>query len=233
MIRSSEVVAILTLFACLLVCSPKANAAPVYYTYSGVVTGVTDPQGLIAAQGLGVGSEVSYTFMVDMNLPASQRQVNGTVETHNDVTKFSTWGANRFLVDYYRGNALSKDGNGWFTNPASAGYDSSKYAEYNYGTNQWRSGYYGPTYLGLVRMNSDDNIFAISRSSYFPWGTSVTNLQATNTIFSSADGTEHFLNIILNFDGSSTTAPVPVPGAVWLLGSGLIGIVGIRRMFKK
>jgi len=26
---------------------------------------------------------------------------------------------------------------------------------------------------------------------------------------------------------------VPIPGAVWLLGSGLIGIVGVRRKFKK
>jgi len=26
---------------------------------------------------------------------------------------------------------------------------------------------------------------------------------------------------------------VPIPGAVWLLGSGLVGIVGIRRKFKK
>jgi len=27
-------------------------------------------------------------------------------------------------------------------------------------------------------------------------------------------------------------APVPIPGAIWLLGSGLIGLVGIRRRFK-
>jgi len=27
--------------------------------------------------------------------------------------------------------------------------------------------------------------------------------------------------------------PVPIPGAVWLLGSGLVGLVGIRRRFKK
>ena len=27
--------------------------------------------------------------------------------------------------------------------------------------------------------------------------------------------------------------PVPIPGAIWLLGSGLIGLVGIRRKFKK
>jgi len=26
--------------------------------------------------------------------------------------------------------------------------------------------------------------------------------------------------------------PVPIPGAIWLLGSGLIGIIGIRRKFK-
>jgi len=30
-----------------------------------------------------------------------------------------------------------------------------------------------------------------------------------------------------------TGNPVPVPAAVWLLGSGLIGIVGIRKKFKK
>jgi len=28
-------------------------------------------------------------------------------------------------------------------------------------------------------------------------------------------------------------SPVPIPGAVWLLGSGLIGLVGIKRKFKK
>ncbi len=28
-------------------------------------------------------------------------------------------------------------------------------------------------------------------------------------------------------------SPVPIPGAVWLLGSGLIGLVGIRRKFGK
>ena len=29
------------------------------------------------------------------------------------------------------------------------------------------------------------------------------------------------------------TSSVPIPGAVWLLGSGLIGIIGIKRKFKK
>ena len=30
-----------------------------------------------------------------------------------------------------------------------------------------------------------------------------------------------------------TVSPVPIPGAIWLLSSGLIGLVGFRRKFKK
>lgn len=34
-------------------------------------------------------------------------------------------------------------------------------------------------------------------------------------------------------DAVVDTAPVPIPGAVWLLGSGLIGMVGMRKKNKK
>lgn len=30
-----------------------------------------------------------------------------------------------------------------------------------------------------------------------------------------------------------TTTPIPIPGALWLLGSGLMGLLGVRRKFKK
>lgn len=32
---------------------------------------------------------------------------------------------------------------------------------------------------------------------------------------------------------ASEFAPVPIPGAVWLLGSGMIGLVGLKKKFKK
>jgi hypothetical protein len=35
----------------------------------------------------------------------------------------------------------------------------------------------------------------------------------------------------ITFDFNTTN--VPLPSALWLLGSGLIGIVGVRRKFKK
>jgi hypothetical protein len=33
--------------------------------------------------------------------------------------------------------------------------------------------------------------------------------------------------------GSYLVRPVPIPGAVWLLGSGLVGLLGLRKKFKK
>jgi len=38
---------------------------------------------------------------------------------------------------------------------------------------------------------------------------------------------------IPNTFGDVNTGAVPIPGAVWLLGSGLVGIVGIRRKYNK
>jgi hypothetical protein len=35
--------------------------------------------------------------------------------------------------------------------------------------------------------------------------------------------------VIGKLGSSSTLSPVPIPAAVWLLGSGLLGLIGIRR----
>jgi hypothetical protein len=36
----------------------------------------------------------------------------------------------------------------------------------------------------------------------------------------------------LTFTGNSSTTPVPIPAAVWLFGSGLMGLVGVSRRRK-
>ncbi len=40
---------------------------------------------------------------------------------------------------------------------------------------------------------------------------------------------------LVQFDDATDTytyAPVPIPGAVWLLGSGLVGLIGLKRRFR-
>ena len=62
---------------------------------------------------------------------------------------------------------------------------------------------------------------------YFPIGAfSATGTYATYNVGTTAD------NIAI-LKVSQSGAPVPIPAAVWLLGSGLIGLFGLRRRFQK
>ncbi|MBU0768049.1 MAG: VPLPA-CTERM sorting domain-containing protein, partial [Proteobacteria bacterium] len=61
---------------------------------------------------------------------------------------------------------------------------------------------------------------------------------ALNAIEDKSFKVQLFSNIgsITNVDSSTLSGNfniVPIPGAIWLLGSGIIGMVGIRRKFKK
>ena len=38
---------------------------------------------------------------------------------------------------------------------------------------------------------------------------------------------------IVTMNGRSEINPVPIPGAVWMLGSGLLGVAGIRRKYNR
>lgn len=53
---------------------------------------------------------------------------------------------------------------------------------------------------------------------------------ATNTKYASATGAA--FNWTLNADGSLAYSAVPIPAAVWLFGSGLLGLIGITRRRK-
>lgn len=54
--------------------------------------------------------------------------------------------------------------------------------------------------------------------------------------FSSENLVDPFIDVALNFDGTISIqyefTPVPIPAAVWLFGSGLIGIAGLTRRKK-
>jgi hypothetical protein len=78
----------------------------------------------------------------------------------------------------------------------------------------------------LVGLANGDSItmylFGYRRTGALPsTGTYMVNGVLANTAY--------LATIELNSDGTLTVSNVPVPGAVWLLGSGLLGLVGLRR----
>jgi hypothetical protein len=64
------------------------------------------------------------------------------------------------------------------------------------------------------------------------YATDTDTLVTFNSYFSDFDGDDAFGDLMYYGEwdaGSFTTTVVPVPAAVWLLGSGLLGLVGIAR----
>ena len=65
------------------------------------------------------------------------------------------------------------------------------------------------------------------------------NLNGLNLYTNYNPGTDLGPYLVLAGDGTKfgggtiLNAPVPIPGAVWLLGSGLIGLAGLRKRFMK
>jgi hypothetical protein len=74
---------------------------------------------------------------------------------------------------------------------------------------------------------SGSDIFAAANGS---WTDAVTNryVNFKDLVFDEVKLTSN--GVAFEFDNVAAT-PVPIPGAVWLLGSGLLGLIGLRRKF--
>ena len=93
-----------------------------------------------------------------------------------------------------------------------------------------------------VSMTIDDGpiIITIGGDVNDPWYTQDINVAAlphitlTGTFYFTDDYFDIFSaeNLKAQVSMKNFVAPVPIPGAVWLLGSGLIGLMGIRRKFR-
>ncbi len=187
-----------------------------------------------------------YTWQNQVNW-ASGLGSNLTVNLYSGYTTEIDWSTGWRLPLTDESQCNLSGGDGW------EGPDASGYHNYRNGNNMVNSemghlyheslgnlGYYAkdgthpqPGY-GLINTGDFNNL-----QSYIYWsGTEYSPFSSISAWYSffwdGSQGTglkDNFLNALAVHPGQ--VSAVPLPGAVWLLGSGVIGILGFRRKFKK
>ena len=212
---------ILVLFSS-LICSTSI-ASPLYYTFEGSITSIShDNAGAISDAGFSVGSSVTYTLLIDFDAVASETHFGGYVD-YDSYADSNSW--DYFYVDYISGSALTEVDGGFYNTVGPAdGTGPMSASETNMGYNTLIG---QPT--GYLNTNSDDDRLQLKNTgvNVSDWGIGTT-VHVDNWAFDSNNNqSQLFAEVQL-----TSISSVPVPAAVWLFGSGLIGLVGLARRKK-
>lgn len=84
--------------------SQFASAVPQYLTFSGEVDYVRDSAGIAASSGVGLGTAVNYTYLIDRDLPG-QVAFGSTAYDLNDTRRVDS-----FYVDFIGGSLITSSG---------------------------------------------------------------------------------------------------------------------------
>ena len=204
-------------------------------TANGGVISQTAATGTLAYNGAGLNLGSVASFLASTAAGDNVQWAIDAGDAH--TTSTNTIGGNRLLVSSalsapsWAGsvtNAGAKAGvanlnsliGAW--NTAASGADTSTAAG-------WGKGTYGViAQSGFIGSNPDSGAAVGSAEALFiasngvTGGTSTANIQATSGTFTlNKNGT-------LTYNSGSTVV-TPIPGAMWLLGSGLFGLVGVSR----
>lgn len=217
------------LAAITLMVSGNINAATIYYIFDGTLNHIDDAAGLAEEQRLAVGHSFRTVFLVDMQKDGTRTGLSmypflNQFYTHNlvDYSNATTGISN----DYFFADLISQPllhGNSW---------NDLGTIENNYGLNQTRR--YMSDHFSLFGSNSTDTTGGSTEmTAYYQQLSEITiGKEFSFTEMASTGSGESYLRTTLY--GSATLvnvtdnylAPVPAPAAVWLFGSGFIGLAG-------
>lgn len=202
----------------------------------GAVTGTRTPEAGLTLNGSNTPnfSDASFSSWVGSQNTADIRwMVTGSDNTANSGAQ----SVRRALVSSINPAETATNGNiDGYTSSANAGALSALFgsatlsmtgtgAPDSFGTN------FGLGADGLASLNQSANLFYFARTTY----TGSTTVQSERTQYGNSAG---FATITLESDGdvvyalAPAVSAVPVPAAVWLLGSGLLGLGGMVRRRK-
>ena len=208
---------LLILLCSVLGVSITVQAAPYLYTFEGYGPGspnfsgtVADDAGLIDAQGFDDLINVSFTVVLDLDADGFSTLFNGTVINRTDTSTIDF-----FYADYQSGPLLA--GGGVYTGPTN-------YEEYNYGYQRADT-----VEFGLIHVGSQDSWLEF----YAPLDVSDWSLGTSVRVTLKAYAGDTSSTLVIHGVELTDISAVPIPGAVWLFSSGLIGLVGLRRKVCK
>lgn len=173
--------------------------------------------GAMDSTGITVGGGSRYLSTSNNTLAQVKGQSNSALNTFNISNNLVT-GVNAFGT--HQTSGLTGDGSA-----VNVGTDGSAYAETWYGNN-WFNKAQGWTSSAAI--GQDLNFFFLTTSS----SAGLAKASVTQYGYTDANGVFKNATFTLAANGNLIYAvppSVPVPAAVWLLGSALVGLVGVAR----
>ncbi|MEW8693766.1 MAG: PEP-CTERM sorting domain-containing protein [Candidatus Thiodiazotropha endolucinida] len=217
------------LAAITLILSGNVTAAAVYYIFDGTLNHIDDAAGFAEEQHLAAGHSFRTVFSVDMQMDGTRTRLSmypflNQSYTQNLVDYSNT--TTGITKDYFFADLISQPllhGNSW---------NDFGIIEENYGLNLTQR--YISDHFSLFGSNSTDTTGASTElTAYYQQFSEITIGKEFNfTEMASTGSGESYLSTTLY--GSATLVnvtdnyltPVPAPAAVWLFGSGFIGLAG-------